>query len=168
MADDKPTFASVTHTPCTCGYLQEAADDPANPIEFDQETNEFQFKYRDRQCDSQDICQGMLVIYHCPFCGGAAPKSKRHLLFAKIPQAEEARLASLLTPIRTVSDAIEKFGSPDFDDYSVTRSRESEDPPAQRAVERSPLLSFILRVCRSGGGGKLCFGLRWQREDFRV
>lgn len=132
----KPTFASVTDLPCTCNYLQNAADDPANPIVFDKDTNEFQFKYCDTQCDPEGNCQAMLVIYHCPFCGGAAPRSKRELLFAKIPPDEEARLASLLAPIQTMSDAVDTFGTPDYDDYSVSRCPEDDDSPPRTVYHR--------------------------------
>src|SRR5438552_3640751 len=37
----KPTHASVTDQPCSCGFLQEAADDPDSPIVYDAQLNEF-------------------------------------------------------------------------------------------------------------------------------
>ncbi len=113
----KPTFASVTDVPCTCRCLENAANDPRNPIVFDEATGEYQF-----------VCKSvMLVIYHCPFCGGAAPKSKRALLFAQISAAEEARLASLLDGVTTIAEALTKFGKPDFEGTSVTRHPENEN-----------------------------------------
>ena len=57
----------------------------------------------------------MLVIYHCPFCGGAAPKSKRALLFHVIPPEEERRLSAILGGITTLRAAIRKLGKPDDD-----------------------------------------------------
>jgi len=111
--------------PCTCDYLQRAADDPIRPIVFDPTTNEYQFQYRDE--DGRII--GTLIIYHCPYCGGAAPKSKRELLFALIPPDEEARLASLMAPIETMNDALTTLGAPDFDDYCVSSYPEDGDTP---------------------------------------
>ncbi len=113
----KPTHPSVTKELCTCDYLQNAADDPHNPITFDVDTAEYQFSYD----------EAMLVIYHCPFCGGAAPESKRHLLFAQISDTEESRLANLLHGIVTIGDARQKLGKPDFEGTSTTKYPEKED-----------------------------------------
>lgn len=74
----KPTFHSVTQQPCACSYLENEANDPDSPILFDASTGEFQFSFGD----------AMLILYHCPTCGGVAPKSKRELLFAVIPSDE--------------------------------------------------------------------------------
>ena len=79
--DERRTFASVTTAPCGCGYLDRAADDPAVPIAFDERTDEFQFRYDELGSEGPSS----LILYHCPFCGGAAPPSRRHLLFAVIP-----------------------------------------------------------------------------------
>ena len=113
----KPTYASVTELPCTCGYLQNAADDPSNPIVFDSQTAEYQFSYDG----------AMLVIYHCPFCGGAAPEAKRALLFQLIPDAEQERLSQLLHGIATIDAAIKKLGKPDFEGVSRSKFPEQED-----------------------------------------
>src|ERR1700681_961480 len=96
------TYASVTKTVCTCMYLGQAADDPRSPIVFDADTGEYQFTYQEPECTGPSS----LVIYHCPFCGGAAPESKRHLRFAVIPAAEEQRLIALLAPVRSGHDAL--------------------------------------------------------------
>ncbi|MFH1269086.1 MAG: hypothetical protein ABIK89_25445 [Planctomycetota bacterium] len=123
----KRTHASVTDEPCDCGYLQQAADDPDNPIVFDEETSEYQFTYHEPGHEGLS----MLVIYHCPFCGGAAPESKRSLLFAVISRSEQARLSEQLSRIGSIEDALDIFGEPQLDDFSVasTPSRE-DDPPA--------------------------------------
>lgn len=113
----KRTHASVTEEPCTCNYLQNAADDPRKPITFDAQTSEYQFVYGG----------AMLVIYHCPFCGGAAPESKRSLLFAQISAAEEKRLATLMQGVDTIDDALREFGKPDFEGVSRTRHPEQKD-----------------------------------------
>lgn len=106
------TFASVTDAPCKCGYLRRAADDPRLPIVFDKRTGEYQFKYREDDADGLS----MLVIYHCPFCGGAAPKSKRALLFHVIPPDEERRLAALLQGITSIRAALRRLGKPEHDE----------------------------------------------------
>src|SRR5262245_4848327 len=92
----KPTFASVTEEPCECGYLSDAANDPDSPIAFDAELNEYNFQYPS-PCGG-GACEGdkaLLRIYHCPFCGGAAPQSKRDLLFTVISAEEQRRLLRL-------------------------------------------------------------------------
>lgn len=123
----KRTYASVTEEPCTCGYLQNAADDPDNPIVFDARTAEYQFSY----------VGAMLVIYHCPFCGGAAPESKRDLLFAHISEAEQNRLLELLSDIQTIDDAIQKFGTPDFEGVSTSKYPEGEGEAPRIEPHRS-------------------------------
>ena len=69
----KPTSFSVTSKPCTCGFLECQADDPDSPIVFDARLNEYHFEYAspcsDVGCDS---AKAQMMIYHCPFCGGAA------------------------------------------------------------------------------------------------
>jgi hypothetical protein len=123
----KPTSASVTDQPCTCDYLQNAAADPDNPISFDQQTGEYQFTYQEADCEGIST----LVIYHCPFCGGAAPESKRALLFAVVSRREEERLAQILAPIRTIDEALQRFGKPDFNDYvKVHQPEQAGKPPS--------------------------------------
>lgn len=121
MAEPR-TFASVTDTECTCSYLQNAADDPRLPIIFEALTGEYHFTYREPGCDGLST----LTIYHCPFCGGAAPKSKRSLLFAVVPREEEERLAAMLYPLQSIGEAIEQLGQPDEDDPSGSRTMQPE------------------------------------------
>jgi hypothetical protein len=128
----KPTSSSVTEAPCTCNYLQSAVDDPDNPIAFDDSTGEFQFRYsHGKRADSDP---GMLILFHCPFCGGAAPKSKRDLLFARIENGEVDRLAELLAPIQTLADVLKVLGTPDTDAFGTSRTDESGNRPS--TVER--------------------------------
>jgi hypothetical protein len=125
---DRPTYASVTAEPCTCKYLANAADDPRIPIFFDERTHEYQYTYQESECSGLST----LVIYHCPFCGGTAPASKRHLLFHVIPHEEEDRLAAMLSPIRTIREALERLGSPDHDDPQgeIRREQETDESPS--------------------------------------
>ena len=108
---DRPTFPSVTDAPCKCGYLKRAADDSRQPIVFDKLTGEYHFRYREGGANGFST----LVIYHCPFCGGAAPKSKRALLFHVIPPDEERRLTHLLDGVKSIRAAIRKLGKADDD-----------------------------------------------------
>jgi hypothetical protein len=105
------TFASVTDAACKCGYLRQAADDPRQPIVFDKPTGEYHFRYREEGSNGYST----LVIYHCPFCGGAAPKSKRASLFHVILPSEEQRLTRMLNGITSLRSAIRKLGRPDND-----------------------------------------------------
>ena len=57
----------------------------------------------------------MMMIYHCPFCGGRAPKSRRASLFHRITHAEQQRLCELTESMRTIRDVTAAFGKPDFD-----------------------------------------------------
>jgi hypothetical protein len=137
---DRQTYASVTDIPCTCGYLEKAADDPASPIVFDERTSEYHFTYQESDLEGRS----MLVIYHCPFCGGAAPESRRDLLFAAISAEEEQRLARLLAPIETVRQAIDTLGPPQMDDYSVVRNRRRDVPDTPPMVQRCRELCYTI------------------------
>ncbi|MCA9202989.1 MAG: hypothetical protein KDA59_08080, partial [Planctomycetales bacterium] len=136
---NKRTYASLTERLCECRYLENAANDPDSPIRFEESTGEYHFVYDEkRQSRLRHLLHaiwgrsgvgGMLVIYHCPFCGGAAPESKRHLLFEAISQDEESRLAELMEGINSIEDATKRMGQPDFVGHSATRVPESESGP---------------------------------------
>jgi hypothetical protein len=136
--NDRRTHASVTDMPCTCSYLQRAADDPSIPIVFDERTSEYQFTYQERDCEGPS----MLVIYHCPFCGGAAPESRRHLLFAAITPEEQERLALLLAPVETIQQALDMFGPPQMDGFSVTRNLRRDDRDNPPTIQRCRELCY--------------------------
>jgi hypothetical protein len=114
----KRNFASVTQIPCRCNYLQRQANHPDSPIVFDERTNEFHIVHRLKSSDES----AKFTIYHCPFCGGAAPASKRDTLFAVVSHAETARLQEQLKGIRTVDDAIAVLGPADHDEPFGTGS----------------------------------------------
>jgi hypothetical protein len=104
----KPTFASVTDVSCTCQFLERVADEPDVPIVFDTRMNEYHLTSLGKN-------RGYTMIYHCPFCGGAAPRSKRDSFFATITQSEEERLRSLTSGLATADAVIKKLGKPDSD-----------------------------------------------------
>ena len=106
---EKPTFASVTDIPCTCGFLTRCAKDPTSPITWDERLNEFHITYRHGEST------GELMVYHCPFCGGATPPSRRGELFHEVTPAERQRLETLFGGATTVADCLRRFGPPDQD-----------------------------------------------------
>jgi hypothetical protein len=145
---ERPTPASVTDTRCNCGYLSRAADDPSLPIVFDKLAGEFHFQYRGDDASGFSA----LVIYHCPYCGGAAPKSKRELLFHVIPTNEERRLTALLEGITTIRAAIRKLGEPDEDNphgMGMQTVERGNHPPTTQWFRtlRYEQLSKVANVC---------------------
>jgi hypothetical protein len=117
---------------CDCGWLENAANDPTTPVAFDQQMNEY---YIERGGD----LGGQMVIYHCPFCGGSVPKSKREALFETITAEEMLRLRDLTAAIVTVSDVLSKFGPADEDNPAGHAQTIPEDGnrPAQTQWLRS-------------------------------
>jgi hypothetical protein len=103
----KPHSQSVTGKPCRCSFLEAAAAEPRSVIVYDKRMGEYQFKRPDGS--------GSGPIYHCPFCGGATPKSKRATFFARVTWAEVARLRKLTAGIKTVPEAVARFGTPEHD-----------------------------------------------------
>lgn len=112
MAKEK-TWASVTDSPCACGYLERAANDPDNPISFNSRRGVYQFTYQEPQCDGPS----MLVIFHCPFCGGVAPSAQPEFKFHAIASEEEERLLSLLKPLTSIEMVVDVLGPPTSDDF---------------------------------------------------
>ncbi|GLS20709.1 hypothetical protein GCM10007874_37260 [Labrys miyagiensis] len=92
---------------CTCGWLEKFADNPELPVHFDAQTNEYWI--------TDNPARSSLIVRYCFSCGGAAPLSKRHSLFAHVPPTEKSRLAKLCEGIVTFEDAINRLGPPDFD-----------------------------------------------------
>ena len=64
------------------------------------EVNEYQLEHMLKQGGKTFV-----VLYHCSFCGGAAPESKRGDLFSKISDQEAARLRSLTEKVKSGADA---------------------------------------------------------------
>lgn len=84
----------------------------------------------------------MLRIYHCPFCGGAAPESKRDLLFGVITAEEEGRLKELLRGIKSLDDAVRVLGVPDRDEPHAVTQRAPEDNGKPPVTENFRLLVY--------------------------
>jgi hypothetical protein len=88
---------------CDCRWLERAAHDPDNPIEFDPQLNEYNLKTPRGHS---------LRIYHCPFCAGRAPDSLRGQMFAEVPSEESWRLHNLIKDLKTEEDVIAALGKP--------------------------------------------------------
>jgi len=126
----KPTRFSVSAAPCQCRFLEEASVEPASPIVFDEKMNEYHIE---RVAKGR---RGHYVIYHCPFCGGAAPRSRRHTFFATITSAEEERLFTLTSGLKSFEDVVAKLGKPDSDlDPGVQTPAPTRRPPRCLATE---------------------------------
>jgi hypothetical protein len=96
-------------------------------------TGEYQFNYREQLGEHDG--PAVLVIYHCPFCGGAAPTSRRERLFAVIAKDEEERLCKVMNGIKSLDDAVRKLGPPDDNMPSGLTQRipeKSGNPPVIR------------------------------------
>src|SRR5262245_4549173 len=91
---------------CSCGSLEEEADDPDSPVEFDRRLHEYHIHGSQRR---------YVILRYCPSCGGAAPPSKRQQLFAHIDDAETSRLRRLTKPLKTLRQVLKTLGRPDRD-----------------------------------------------------
>ena len=96
--------------PCKCGFLEREAGHPDSPIRFDAEKNEYHFIH-----STSEGGEARMLIYHCPFCGGRAPKSKRGNLFARLTNKETRRLTDLTKDLHTLEQVLTALGQPDRD-----------------------------------------------------
>lgn len=79
------------------------------PIVFDSRMNEYHLTHVGRGK------KGYSLIYHCPWCGGRAPYSKRATFFAVITSSEMTRLQKLTAGLKSLDDAKRRFGRPSRD-----------------------------------------------------
>ena len=96
--------------PCKCGFLERNAGDPDSPIRFDAQMNEYHFVYATSMGG-----EARMNIYHCPFCGGRAPKSRRGELFARLTNKERWRLTDLTKGLHTLDQVLASLGPPERD-----------------------------------------------------
>ena len=124
---------SKTDELCDCDTLQNAADNPHLPIVFDAKLNEFHLIY------NVNGGKGQMNLYHCFFCGGKAPESKRHLQFAMISDEERFRLRELINRLKTLDDVLATLGKPDQDheDGVMIMLPETEANPPKEQAYRS-------------------------------
>jgi hypothetical protein len=90
---------------CDCRWLEHASLDPAVPVKFDADLSEY---YLVR-------AGGRMAIYHCPFCGGRAPRSRRESKFHQISGQERQRLLLMVGRLKSLDDVIAILGKPDAD-----------------------------------------------------
>lgn len=93
--------------PCGCKWFENAVRDPEIPVVFDELMKEYHLVTHGGG--------GHALFYHCPFCGGRAPRSLRGTFFAKIPDKETYRLHSLTKKFKTEEEVISTFGPPDHE-----------------------------------------------------
>jgi hypothetical protein len=93
---------------CDCGWLARVADDPAVPIGFDPETNEYYVEIRG--CGQ---VEGRMLIRFCPSCGGDAPVSKREDLFHPVAAEDQVQIHEFNQQLRTKAEVLAKWGAPD-------------------------------------------------------
>lgn len=146
----KGTWASVTEIPCSCKFLGDSAADPNTPIRYDPELNEYSIIY---SWGAEGY--GSMCIYHCPFCGGRTPESRREDLFTAVPESEYERLRALTTGIKSVDDAIRILGNPTRDEpstlppgYTAPTDRDGKSTWPVRALTWSDLSDVAeIQVC---------------------
>jgi len=135
----RPHGQSVTDQPCVCGSLGRSAQFNSG-IEFDPELNEFNIVSR---TDSRVV---KTRIYHCPFCGGTTPESRRGNHFLDLSDEEIARLYGLFSEFTSLTDVLSAFGPPD-DDISIEIPEVLISPPNPG----SPLRDLIYRQLSETG-----------------
>jgi hypothetical protein len=92
---------------CECRWFERAVADDSIPVVFDELMNEYHLLHHNGR--------GHLLFYHCPFCGGRAPKSLRATYWTEVSMEESVRLHALTKDIRTPEEVFSTFGPPDQD-----------------------------------------------------
>jgi hypothetical protein len=110
---------------CDCRWLERAANDPSNPIEFDAEVNEYYLRAGKSDAHARH------VIRFCPWCGGDAPVSHRNRFFEVITPEETIRVTQLWKGLRTRNDVLRAWGLPNEQlpqGYGETEKEEDGKP----------------------------------------
>jgi len=107
----RPTPASVTDVPCSCGFLAGLAKRELLPVRFDVDLNEYHLVAR-----GEDGAEISAIFYHCPMCGGVPAISRRRERFAAVSNEEMERLDSLTCNFGTEGDLVRALGTPDKDE----------------------------------------------------
>ena len=117
-----PRMPDPTAPECGCRALERLSKEPTSSIEFDARLNEYHIVGTDGS---------QTMIYHCPFCGGRTPESRRDDLFMHITNAEMRRLTVLIGHLKTLDEVLAAFGPPDYDfptGHGVTKDDETGRP----------------------------------------
>ena len=145
---------AVTRVACRCDWLLREASEPVSPVQFDEEMGEYHVRHTDG---------GFSILRHCPWCGGVAPKSKRASQFETVPTAEWQRLATLTSTVKSVEEALTRFGKPDREDpggLELEHSRKASKADRARSF-RTLVFSKLSSVAEVGlddyGPAGICF-----------
>src|SRR5688572_12195266 len=95
---------SNTDSPCDCGWLSMAINDPHSGVVFDAGGN----------CVCLSHGESRYPLYHCPFCGGAFPDSSQPLWVPIVPPEEFARVAQLVGTLSDPEAIRSRLGPPDY------------------------------------------------------
>ncbi len=114
----KPNSESVTVDPCVCGYLARNANDSRRPIVFDELDKRYKYRY------TVDGHESLLMIYHCPWCGGVASDSHQKSLFYELNNDACSEFAEIIRSCKTIDEVIAIFGQPNDDESTVIRFNE--------------------------------------------
>jgi hypothetical protein len=96
---------------CECSVIAHMAAEPNLPITYDVKMHEWHIVGADG---------AKTIIYHCFFCGGRMPRSRREDFFHTVSDAESRRLFDLTRPLKTVADVVAAFGQPESDNPQGT------------------------------------------------
>jgi hypothetical protein len=121
---------------CDCGVLERLSKEPGVPIFYDPELNEYRIQTADGGRNT--------MMYHCFFCGGRLPKSRRDELFRHITTDEVIRLKMILKDITTLPDLLAALGPPDRDDPMGISTRAKAEDGGDRITYHRTLSYYSL------------------------
>jgi uncharacterized protein DUF6980 len=101
-----PKEEAVTERTCDCAWPDRCARNPAIPILYDAEMNEYHVAYGPEG-------RGRLRMRHCPWCGGALPESRRGSFFTEPDPAEVSEVERLMSGVRDIPTMRRVLGEPD-------------------------------------------------------
>ena len=113
---------------CECKWFEGAAEDDSIPVVFDVLLNEYHLTH--------NVGRGYSLFYHCPFCGGKAPKSLRGTYWTNVSHDESFRLQKLTIDIKTPEELFSTFGTPD-EDFEISGG--STTPGSERSPPETTL-----------------------------
>jgi hypothetical protein len=88
---------------CECGMPDRFAIDPAYPVKFDGEMNEYNV-----------VGDGRIArMYYCFSCGGRLPESKPSKYFTVPDEADQAEVRTIIAGIKSIDDLRRTLGEPD-------------------------------------------------------
>jgi hypothetical protein len=103
-----------TDLPCDCGSITHQISEPDSPVSVE---------------NGLFLINETWVMYFCPFCGGKLPDDSKPIYVPYITAEERARLETLVEDIQTPEEAIERPGTPEYDELMLTYYREGEVLP---------------------------------------